>query len=220
MRRSSAVFSFIKSRSFCLPRSSSAATVALLSAVLLASVSNAGASIYAIADYSNDQNGWSLSGSITTNGTAEDITIADITKVDVVLTDGSTSYDLTIASITGSLYVSGGSLDLNLYAKLSLENTNVTVNYENHFPTAESLSSSYSAIGDSVSLWTLNLSGNIPSDVGTDVGTNPMVIGTISSSSPIPEPTTLTVWALLGAFGVGLCWRRKRAASEQTTRVV
>jgi len=48
--------------------------------------------------------------------------------------------------------------------------------------------------------------------LGTTAFVDPADPARIASPSPIPEPSTLVIWSLLGALGIAYSWRRRRAA--------
>ncbi len=81
---------------------------------------------------------------------------------------------------------------------------------------------------ESVSPWqevTVTLTADAPNDVltflawannGSTVNVPPIAfldIGANGSFVSVPEPATVVIWSLLGGFGLGISWWRKRKAA-------
>src|SRR5262249_52691715 len=80
--------------------------------------------VYAIVSDVHDQNGWDLSGTITTDGTIGTITGVNITAFDITVSDGVTEYDVTnatfgIATGGGTLEASDSAITLSFAPALS-----------------------------------------------------------------------------------------------------
>ena len=61
--------------------------------------------VYDIQSYSGPQGGWSLTGSITTDGTIGTLTASDITAWNFSMSEGSTTYEASSAEVNVSMTV-------------------------------------------------------------------------------------------------------------------
>jgi len=181
-------------------RPSFAAVVLFFSAVFLY-VSNAGASTYTAANYPLDQNGWSVTGTITTQGDT-----GDLTSVDVTMTNGNLTYSMTNWELSlGSLQVSGD--DLVFQPQNSTFYFDYYPNIDISYPIVNQ-SNEYAGYYPGNNLLWYSIPAQAPSQPGSLIGVDPMIIGTLQTS---PEPATLT---LLGTalLGLGVVYLRRRGA--------
>jgi len=169
-------------------------------------VATSQASIYNIANYPNVQEGWTLTGTITTTDVG---TTATVDSVAVTLTNGTASYLLNKfeANVTTFKIIHGTDLTIPFNGEVVISASGTSVEqvvyvYTNPSP-------DYHAVieGAPLDIWyyTPQMGSSIPGDV---IGLNPMIIGTLQT----PEPASLTVWALLGLVGVVYLRRRRSKA--------
>jgi hypothetical protein len=204
------------------------AALLLFSAVLLAPASTAWASItYSIVDYPQSQTDLitggldHVTGSITTDGVTGIITYADITSVTIIITTpsdtfsttfnpspGSTSSDYLMASST-MLYLQGAG-DLFLTSGTSNQTQLIYIDG----PPNDIPFHVYQGFDDNSNNLFTTYEGTSPpiyagaSSPGNYIGETPMIIAEVTSS--VPEPTTITIWVLLGLAG-SLYLRRRGA---------
>ena len=183
--------------------SRSAGFLLVFSVMVFTSGSSARANLYNIANYPADQNGWNLTGTITTQGATATIVSVDITASNGVYTQNLNTVGAeSIAEIVGnSLVVPTGSI-------LDLDNGSTISPWDVVYYNGEAQPSYSLSIIDPYVPPTNGPNGNAwavfppvsPSIPGSAIGPDPMIIGTLQSST-VPEPTTLSMFSLL--FGLG-----------------
>ncbi len=183
-------------------------TIALLLAV--PRLAEAGPITYTIVNYPADENGATLSGSITTDGTFGDLAKADITSWTFTITPSggmaetaSSSDAKSNVGITGDVVASQSSITLAGPTMLSSDNIlqlvvqgngtsgGYKLSYHRNLNAEDFASGTFQGIANTQNIW---LTGS-PSMGGTD----PWVIATA-----VPEPSSL-ILAALGALGVIGC---------------
>lgn len=185
---------------------------------------------YNFVDYPSEQadtygNGtWTLSGSMTTNGTIGTLTESEITSWTFTFTNGGTSYTASSTDENGYVNFNGSdfvasataitvSASANGYDQLEFEGNpsgdqNTQLEYlreNNHFGYT---SDSYTATGNGSNLWDATTNGSNTLPLGS------ASVWTIATApSAVPEPSSLVMCGL-GGIGVALAaWRRRRAAT-------
>lgn len=205
-------------------RSALAAIFLFFLAVVLASVPNAQATIttYDFVNYFSVQNGWTLSGSITTDGATGDLAASDVLSASATASKGTTTYTLNGYQASKDLEVVGNSLELlgGDYSSFFYVGTGLSSpaelwyynGYGNHY-----IEYGLQTRPKDVILWDDGGFYGLPGVVLTPPlsgDETPIVIATLASTdSTVPEPATIIVWSLLGSIAVGLGWWRKRGAA-------
>jgi hypothetical protein len=154
-----------------------------------------------------DQNGWSLAGTITTDGTTNAfLNPSDILAFSVTLTEGSTTVILTPGSVgfegTSGLYATASSLQVDAGDAFSLTGSGsfLTAPYLEWNNNQASGGPAYDASQNDSTYWY----ASPPSSSGPFAGTT----WTIAS---VPEPSTLAMGAIATLAGLGM-WIRRRAS--------
>lgn len=178
----------------------------------------ASAAIYDIANYPADQGGWTLSGTITTSNLGD---VATVESADVTLSNGSQSelldtyvgyFGMPLAVMGNSLVVpNGGGFNLQAqatYPSVSIQEFNLPgfSDYIGGIALGTNLGWSQPYYWD-IYPTAYNSPGAQSSVVGNYIGSAPMIVGTLVT----PEPTSLVVWSLLGAIGLLIARRRRKA---------
>lgn len=175
----------------------------------------AGPIIYDLDNYASEQNGWTLSGTITTDGTIGTLTGANITAWNFSETNGATTYSLS--SDTGALLVLDNlvatSTELTLAAASPTDYNNVfgfgaasqpNIEYYRQYHSSSYSTNQYSSFTP-ISGTTLWADSNLSS-----LGGDPWVIATAEQPSAAPEPSSLVLFGmgtvLLGGYRG---WRRR-----------
>ena len=159
---------------------------------------------YNLQNYPADQNGWTLSGTITTDGNFGTLTPLDITSWTFTITNGTSTHSATstIASVSG-LIANQTSLQLpfNTQQDFLFLDSGFELNYEHDFMTNAYSAGELNQFGQFVPFWdTTN-----PAMGGTD----PWVIA-VAATTAVPEPSSLIMVLGLGAIGMfGYAWRRR-----------
>jgi PEP-CTERM motif len=175
-------------------------------------ICDAGTITYSIQNYPADQNGASLSGTITTDGTIGNLASSDILSWSWTITPlGGTPFTLTssdpdsITNVLGSLVASASEITIAVPVNggaetndLTLENAGGIGSLEYSRESGGSVYFGYTA--SNAPIW---FTGN-PSMGGTD----PWVIATAS----VPEPSTITLAGLGAVVGLLHGLARKRRA--------
>jgi hypothetical protein len=239
MRPSTEIFSMVRSRS----RFPAVPALVSFSAVLLAFASNVRASItYDIVDYPTDESGWTVSGTITVDklGLVDFLSDNNVSATLTVSNQTSgASYTPIFTSISGlnmnnlsgdgyfyatasALYLPvGNELDIGGLLSFATLGQSLSVAWNNDSLTSTEYSATVSSAGRLWSQTTTPLfDTDDPADIAVEIGSyKPWLIATAPSgaipteSSPVPEPTTLVIWSLLGTIALGLGWSRKRHAA-------
>jgi len=178
--------------------------------------------IYNIQNYPSDQNGHTLSGTITTDGTIGTLTASNIVSW-VVTFDGTDTFRSTdpggkIAYYLTDLVANSVNLTVGTGADLGLfvlppnpSNLTAGVQWSNSGPdsTVDYYSAQYSTPITNI-LWEDSMH-NPPPSFG---GTNPWVIG-IAQSTAVPEPSTFVGAGLVVVCGIAYGLARKRRAQRK-----
>jgi hypothetical protein len=186
----------------------------LFLAVALAFAPGARASItYDMTNYPSSQpdsqeGNYTVSGTITTDG-ATVLSNSDIQSYLISITDPTTQYSFVLSNTNSTLTAVGlqanaTSLYLlqggNNFLEINDSSNSAELLYRDSLP-EEGGPPQYSYKTSLGTLWSADpVSGG--SNPGAAIGTDPMTIaGPAVAGSTVPEPTTLTVWSLLGLAG-------------------
>ncbi len=177
--------------------------------LMLIASSSANASItYSIVDHAGDQNGWFLSGSITTNGNTGALSTSDVLSWNWSIVNGSTSYSFDSTTGLMTLHdVWATSSSLTLTAPVSNGHSALT------FRDSSSASIQWNRGGPPASdYYTAMYSDAYAAAWMTSHPSDLVSSGYTIAEAPVPEPTTLIVWSLLGVLGITIGWWRRRNA--------
>ena len=179
------------------------------------------ATTYYFADYPSDENGHSISGSITTDGRPGNISWLDILGATLSI-DGNaalsgTAIDPVIPgneAPTGSMVATATQLSIALDGLAQFQFTNgASIEYDNNVTLVTmppSYCNCYACSVGTASLWDDGSVSDSPRITLGQIGAAGWVIAT---ASPVPEPSTLV---LLGFGAVSLfayAWRRRKQAT-------
>ena len=221
MKVSSGCSSFTRPQFSSRSRSPLAVALLLISVVLVASVSSARASVFAIANYPDLQQGVVLNGTITINETEGVVPLSELTGPNVFDVWATDAYSDESTHMTNLVLLdpSPGLSDPPIFSIVDtpggVQNLVVTHMGEG-FALVDSISSPTTYLDYNPDP-SFGYSGffQVPSSGGEGGGQfgfdnsasldNGALLGT-----PIPEPTARTVWALLGLAGVA-CLRQRGA---------
>ena len=201
---------------------------AALLAVCGASALQAGAVVYNIVDYPGLENGWTVSGTITTDGTIGTLSASNITAWSWTLTNGGTT-DTWSSTVTGSLYaadqVSGltaTATELELGTPGSDQESDLILGYGGgpgsggdlywnregaagiFFPAIETYIGDFGGLTQFDS-YAYNLTGLTLTD-----STNWVIAEVPSQSSSAPEPGTVALF-VRGVAGIAVGRTRRKA---------
>ncbi len=230
MAHSSVLRSFITSQFLSRRRSALAGALLLFSAALPASASIT----YTLVNYPAGQNGWNLTGSITTDGTLGPITQLNIlswsyqySQVGGVTYTESSSWDGLATGQCNAVTTPHGSY-LVASGPLSLPGGS-TPEYPYPGDQAETTMlwwiSNNTGLSFNLCIYEWELVGGydyppyqswdwvLVNDATVTYSTGfPCIIG-ISGATPVPEPATIVVWSLLGALAISFGWWQWRKAA-------
>ena len=178
--------------------------------------------IYDIQNHPTVQNGWTLSGQITTtvdSGTLS--SLSDITSWSWSATNGSTTYTFRSSDAGAAIYFAGVVLTPSSILLPVPQSLNTFLSFQGGLNAVDWARipgphgfDFYLAETSQTTLWTNSVPGGLAIDPGGST-TDPWVIAT---AQPTPEPATITM-LVSGYFaigGFGLYRRRRRRASESS----
>jgi hypothetical protein len=151
--------------------------------------------IYMMDNYASLQNGYTISGSITTDGTiGQLVTTSDLTSWDIIISQGAT----VISTFTSTNSVTIPTNITVTSATLSVAGGDDNLAFANF--TSDSgiiwLGSGgvYEASANGVEIWRIDWNANAP----------------IATASAVPEPSTAILAVFAAVSGVAYGWARKR----------
>ena len=106
-----------------------------------------------------------------------------------------------------STYSANGVAELSDFSAILQPVTSFT---SNGFKTIDVTSQFNSAVGGFLGFALTMSTPGTQATMGSGFGDNPGVV--TLTTSPVPEPTSLIAWSLLGLVGAGIRWRRRRRA--------
>jgi PEP-CTERM motif len=200
--------------------------IALVAVIGLGKPCSAGFITYNFVNYASLQNGATLSGSITTDGTIGALAASDITSWSVSVTGGSNPFSMnstqigaavgttgsggliaTASQITLAIPVSGGQSQLDLTVGVGIITAQLQYFRSNIMPNPTG--DAYLALtntGSQTFSWDSTTNHN-NSLVLTN--NNPWTIA-IAPGAAVPEPSSALLLGIAGVFGLGVAAYRKR----------
>lgn len=148
--------------------------------------------IYTMDNYASLQNGYTVSGSITTDGTiGQLVTTSDLTSWDIIISQGSTVLS-TLSStnsvtIPTNITVTSTTLSLAGGDNLGIYDASGSINWLGD-------GGAYAAYANGVELWFTVWNANAP----------------IATASAVPEPSTAILAVFAAVSGIAYGWARKR----------
>ncbi len=187
------------------------AVVLLISWPFSLQLAKAGTITYDLTQTTSLQDGWTVTGTVTTNGATGTLVSGDVESWGFTLFNGKTSYAASstdegsstvlngvMASATGiTLPDTADSEDLANELLLQAGSTFIEYNRQDG-PTAEI----YKGAGAANLLWDADNAANIG-------GTDPWTLATAES---VPEPSSIVLLGVASIGIIGLVWRRRRAS--------
>jgi hypothetical protein len=166
--------------------------------------------VYNIVNDAPDQNGWTLSGTITTDGTLGTVAVSGIdhiTGFNITISQQTTSYNIGVGAAYG--FDNGAGLGLQATAStLYVPSDSFFVPYapgNSVILSYDPADGSYAALAGGTTLW----DDGFGSQKG--FGSGDWTIATVAS---VPEPTSLGLVGMAAFAGSSYWWRRRRRIAE------
>jgi hypothetical protein len=186
---------------------------------------NAGSITYSIQNYPADQNGFTLSGEIVTDGKIGDLSPSDITSWTYTITSATTSNTFSGTgpagvAITGDVVatstqitlaqppIPSGAVAINtLTIGPNSSNSGTNIDYARITEGTGSIETGYNSHINGTTLW---IGG--PTTLG---GTNPWLIAAAASGAAVPEPSAAILGVIGAVSGIAYGWSRRRQAQRR-----